>query len=277
MTRHAVVTGSSKGIGRAIAEALLTEGWTVLGVSRTYPKGAREWPGDFRWLHADLSTGYCLEHLAQSIPEGRLDALIHCAAEQGPVGPLVPLDGKLSREMIHAWHQSVKTNLLSAYDVVRLCLPALRQSEDGRILLFAGGGAFNSRPGYAAYAVAKAGVVSLASTLAEEERGRVTVNTVSPGFVPTPMTGYVEGPSTEKDRAVACVLRLLSPMTRGLTGKTVSAEYDAWQHITPENVESLNDSLLGERHRYKIAMGELAYDDVIRAREFLRHTQTVTA
>lgn len=250
MNRHALVTGASTGIGRAVAEALLADGWTVLGVSRTYPKGGMQ--GDFRWLHADLSTGYCVEHIGKSIPDNRLDALIHCAAQQGPVGPLVPASGYLSVDDIHTWHTAIRTNLVGAYDVVRLCLPALRRSEDGRILLFAGGGAFNGRPGYSAYAAAKAGVVSLASTLAEEERGSVTVNTVSPGYVGTRMTEGEDRPSDEKDRAVACVKHLLSPMTRGLTGATISAEWDDWHRITPDIVENLNDSRLGKRHRYLI-------------------------
>ena len=90
---------------------------------------------DFRWQHADRSTGYCLEHLGKMIPDNRLDALIHCAADQGPVGPLVPVDRSPTVDEIHAWHTAIKTNLVSTYDVVRLCLPALRRSEDGRILL----------------------------------------------------------------------------------------------------------------------------------------------
>ena len=133
---------------------------------------------------------------------------------------------------------------------------ALRQSDDGRILLFAGGGAFNGRPDYSAYAVAKAGVVSLMETLAAEEQ-RVTVNCVSPGRVSTPMIGCPDAPSPEKDRAVACVMHLLSDQTQGLTGSTISAEYDQWDCITQENVESINDSLLGKRHRYRIVVREL--------------------
>lgn len=253
--KHAVVTGCSSGIGRAVAQALLADGWVVLGVSRTYPKGGMQ--GDFRWLHADLSTGYCVEHIAKSVPDNRLDALIHCAADQGPVGPLVPSSGYLSVDDIHRWHTAIRTNLVGTYDVVRLCLPSLRRSEDGRVLLFAGGGAFNPRPKHSAYAAAKAGVVSLMETLAEEE-DRVSVNCVSPGWVPTPMTVGEDFPSDQKDRAVACVRHLLSPETKGLTGKTISAEYDTWAAITPDNVESINDSLLGCRHRYKVAIPEPA-------------------
>ena len=249
MTRRALVTGVSSGIGKAITRALLADGWSVIGLSRGYPKGLDApvgyGAGEFVWLHGNLTTGYKLSWLVEYVEHG-LDALIHCGAEQGPVGSFLETDG-------YDWELCIQTNLIGTTRVLRGALPKLLKSPDGRVLLFAGGGAFNPRPEHTAYAASKAGVVSLMETLAAELTDTsVTVNCVSPGFVPTPMTGHTDGGSHEMDRAVACVMYLLSPAARGLTGKTISAEYDAWQTIHPASVPHLNASAMGTRSRVKI-------------------------
>lgn len=252
--RRALVTGASSGIGLAVARMLLADGWAVLGASRTQAPIRHE---RFRWAMADVSLGYQAERLHRFLHGGPLDALVHCAATQGPVGPLEDADAV-------AWLGCVRTNLVGAFHVVKTALSYLHESDDGRILLFAGGGAFNPRPNYSAYAASKAGVVGLMETLAEELNGTtVTANCVSPGFVPTPIHAasleagpgvigqdvyaHVEQKMAEDDgtaleRAVACVRHLLSEEARGLTGKTVSAEWDDWRAIGLLNVEGLNDS-----------------------------------
>jgi 3-oxoacyl-[acyl-carrier protein] reductase len=238
---RALVTGASSGIGRAVAEQLLDDGWDVLGLSRTYPKGMLAYER-FSWHHGDLLTGYGVNHLRHRLVEG-LDAVVHAAAVQGPIGPLVetkPQD----------WLDCIRVNLIGTYRVVSLALPFLQQSEDGRLLLFSGGGAFNARPEYSAYAVAKAGVVSLMESLAAEMGDTVAVNCVSPGYVPTPMNGHPDAPSAEKDRAVACVMHLLSPETQGLTGRTISAEYDGWASLNQQTIPLIGK--MGTRHRHKV-------------------------
>jgi NAD(P)-dependent dehydrogenase (short-subunit alcohol dehydrogenase family) len=245
--KRALVTGCSRGIGRAITEALLADGWEVVGLSRTCPPIKHP---AFGWHHADLSSGYAV-HTSSYLCEPSLDALIHCAADQGPVAPFAGDPGHLGR-YAH-WLSCVRTNLFGTYYALDLAMPYLLKSDDGRALLFAGGGAFNPRPNYSAYAAAKAGVVGLMETVSAELEGTsVTVNCVSPGRVPTPMLGLPDQGSPEMDRVLACVRHLLSPAAKGLTGKTVSAEYDEWAAIRPETVASLNDSVMGTRHRYKI-------------------------
>lgn len=242
MTRRALVTGASHGIGRAVAAMLLAEGWEVVGVSRRLCDldGVRAYT-------LDVSLPHQVERLSW-LCAPRLDAVVHAAAIQGPVGPL-------EDALPSAWLEAVRVNLLGAYHVARVTLPLLRQSDDARLLLFAGGGAFNARPEYSAYAVSKAGVVSLMETLAAELRhSTVTVNCVSPGFVPTGIDprAPATNDSGQMARAVACVRHLLSPQARGLMGRTVSAEYDAWDQITPQTVASVNASVQGTRHRYPI-------------------------
>lgn len=248
--KTALVTGASSGIGKAVTLALLDQGWTVYGLSRTDPGIDHD---RFMRLYADLYLPSEVDLAGRWLQRPGLDAVVHCAAVQGPVGPL--RDSEPSE-----WQACIQVNLVGAYELVRATLPALerraQQTGDSRILLFSGGGSFSPRPDYSAYAVAKAGVVSLMETLAVELDGSgITVNCVAPGFVPTPMTGHEEdGPSPEKEQAVACVLRLLAPQTRGLTGKTISAPYDDWESINPLTVDGLNASPQGTRTRTLVSI-----------------------
>lgn len=262
--KRALVSGCSRGIGRAVTLALLKDGWWVLGLSRSAPDFYRDspWTNDvkdirFVWESCDLQyENRTLFPLHRFAP---LDALVHCAAVRGPVGE--PLNVERG-----AFEDCIGTNLIGTFHALQIALPHLRKSDDGRALLFAGGGAFNPLPGYSAYAASKAGVVSLMETVAAElEQTRVTVNCISPGYVPTSMTEGEDRPSPQMDRAVACVLHMLGPATTGLTGKSISAEYDDWALIGPENVESLNLSNLGTRHRYLIRIGDEQKNGMYRA------------
>lgn len=241
--RRALVTGASRGIGLAVARALLDDGWHVAGLARTRP--AIVHPA-FAWLEADLAEPPC-RHADLGAD---IDAVVHCAA----VRPYGALDADPE-----AWAHAIRVNLLGAYHVARLALPGLRASEDGRLLLFSGGGAFGPAPGYSAYAASKAGVVALAETLAAEEAGRVAVNCVAPGFVATgihrgtPEAGRPDD-GAALSRVVACVRHLLGPATRGLTGRTISAVHDDWQALSAETVPAVMAGAMGTRDRHKIAL-----------------------
>jgi NAD(P)-dependent dehydrogenase (short-subunit alcohol dehydrogenase family) len=276
VNRHALVTGCSRGIGLAVTEALLGDGWRVYGAARTAP--TIDHPA-FRYVETDVAALESVERLATTIQadlDGRpLDAVIHCAVVQDPVGPLEETDPP-------AWAQAIQIGLIGSYNVVRLLLPQLHGSRDGRILLFAGGGAFSPRARFSAYACAKAGVVRLAETLAEELSGStVTVNCVAPGFVPTPIHETtlragrrLAGPEYDRvirdvayddgsrlARVVACIRHLLSPSTRGLSGKTVAAQFDDWEHLTPFTIPELMASDLWTARRVNelpTAQGERA-------------------
>lgn len=243
--KRAVVTGCSRGIGRAVAEMLMDEGWFVIGMSRTKPVGFTR--GPFVWYETDVRRPRMIEAIRVSI-----DALIHCAAVRGP-------HDRLEDAGAVAWRETIETNLMGTYAVVRKMLPGLRVAPEGRILLFSGGGAFDPSPGYSAYAVAKAGVVSLMETLAVEMRtSAITVNCVAPGFVATdihrgtPDEGRLDGGAMAN--VVDCVRHLLSPQTRGLTGKTISAQHDDWASLSALTIEAVNASPMGTRTRHKLQL-----------------------
>lgn len=243
--RRALVTGVSRGIGLEVARMLLSEGWSVYGVSRTASPLCGT-PG-FWGFERDVAQFKQMPMWAAHRP---LDALVHCAAIQGPAGPL-------EANTPTAWAKTVMTNLVGTSRVVQTCLPWLHRSDDARVLLFSGGGAFNPRPNHSAYAASKAGVVSLMETLADELRhSTVAVNCVAPGYVPT----AIHGPDARPDggeamrEAVACVRHLLSPAAYGLSGKTISAPHDAWRDINPMTVARVNASVMGTRSRHPIAL-----------------------
>ena len=250
----ALVTGASSGIGLAVARALMFDGYEVLGLSRTRPP-IRE--GGFIWIRGDVADRSTGQALGALLDGQSLDALVHCVGTQEPVGAFEDADAD-------AWEQAVCVNLLGAARVVRAALPALTRGHDARVLLLAGGGAFNPRPQFSAYATSKAGVVSLMETLADELAGRVAVNCVSPGCVPTPIHAPLAaaGLAVPEDdggaalrRAVDCIRHLLGPEAKGLTGKSVSAVHDDWRSIRADMAPAINDSAVWTRTRVSAREG----------------------
>ncbi|MFP3462740.1 SDR family oxidoreductase [Arthrobacter globiformis] len=168
---HAVVTGCSSGIGKAIAEWLLADGWTVTGLSRSETSLG---PG-FRWLHADLSDPASLAETAAGIDTA--DALVHAAGYQrtGPLGELDP-EALAGMFAVHVGAASALAN-----EVVP------RMPDGGRVLLI-GSRTSTGAAGKSQYAATKAALMGMGRTWAQELAPRgITVNVLSPGPTDTPM------------------------------------------------------------------------------------------
>jgi len=172
----AVVTGASRGIGRAICERLAREGWRVIGLSRTPPAG--DFPGD--WLRVDLAD-----------PAATREAFARIAAQEAPLGfvhdagifRFAPADA-IDLEDLRLMH---RVHVEAAVEGLRAFVPAMRARGFGRVVLI-GSRAALGKPGRAAYGATKAALVGLARTAALELAPfGITVNVVAPGPIDTDM------------------------------------------------------------------------------------------
>ncbi|MFT3916891.1 MAG: SDR family NAD(P)-dependent oxidoreductase [Anaeromyxobacteraceae bacterium] len=190
----AVVTGagSAAGIGFAAAALLAERGWAVALSSTTERIHARVRAlaargADVAGAVADLRDPRSARALVELALErfGRLDAVVNNAG-MGRVGApeVVKPFAALALE---AWRESLETNLLTAVNVTRAALPALRRSGAGRVVNVASvTGPLVSNPGESPYAAGKAALVGLTHTLALElARAGVTANAVAPGWIAT--------------------------------------------------------------------------------------------
>jgi NAD(P)-dependent dehydrogenase (short-subunit alcohol dehydrogenase family) len=186
----ALVTGASRGIGRAAAIALGAAGAHVVALART--TGALEEVDDaIRKAGGEAATLVplnirdfaALDRLGLTIHErwGRLDAFLGNAGSLGVLTPVSHLDPKVFQELI-------EVNVTANYRLIRSLDPLLRQSEAGRVLFVSSGAARKHTPFWGGYGLAKAALESLALTYAAEcATTAVRVNLLNPGAMRTAM------------------------------------------------------------------------------------------
>ena len=185
----ALVTGASKGIGRAAAIALGKAGAHVICLARTVggleevDDEIRKAGGSATLVPLSLKDVTGIDRLGASIFErwGRLDALLGNAGVLGVLTPLSHLDPKV-------FDQLIEINVTANWRLIRAMDPLLRQSEAGRALFVTSGAARKHTPFWGGYAMSKAALESLALTYAAECKGtNVRVNLFNPGPVRTAM------------------------------------------------------------------------------------------
>ena len=187
--RIAVVTGASRGIGSAVAEAFAAAGAHVYAVARgrealeALAERIGAAGGAATMAPLDLADGRAIDRLGGAVAErhGRLDILVGNAAFLGalsPVGHIRP----------HDWERVVDISLSGNWRLLRAFDALLRSSDAGRVVFVTSGVARRPRAYWGAYAAAKAGLETLARVYAEEVRKTpVRVNLVDPGVVRTAM------------------------------------------------------------------------------------------
>ncbi len=185
----ALVTGASRGIGRAIALRLGAAGATVIGTA-TSEEGAQA-ISEVLAEHNIAGAGVCLN----VTDPASIDAVLKAVTEQFGA-PLVLVnnagitkDNLLMRMKDEEWDDVINTNLSSIYRMSKVCMRAMTKARFGRIINISSVVGSMGNAGQANYAAAKAGLEGFTRALARELGSRnITVNAVAPGFIDTDMT-----------------------------------------------------------------------------------------
>jgi NAD(P)-dependent dehydrogenase (short-subunit alcohol dehydrogenase family) len=187
--RIALITGASRGIGAAVAEAYAREGAHLILVARTVG-GLEETDdrvkaagGSATLVPLDLTDYPAIDRLGASIFERwkKLDVLV---ANHGSLGVLTPI-AMYEPKM---WDEVMAVNLSSCHRLIRSLDPLLRQSDAGRAIFLTSGAAVGERPNWGAYAVSKAGLEAMVRSYAGETRKtKLRVNLLNPGGTRTKM------------------------------------------------------------------------------------------
>jgi 3-oxoacyl-[acyl-carrier protein] reductase len=260
--RVAIVTGAGRGIGRAIAIELASQGAQIVAVSRTLTEISetvqliQEKDGQAMAVKTNVADHEAVVELVDDVLKhhGRIDILVNNAGIQGPIGPLVTNDWR-------AWQQNIQVNLFGTFNCCQGVLPTMINQRAGKIINLSGGGATAPRPNFSAYSASKAAIVRLTETLSEEVREHnIQVNAVAPGAVNTRMleevlkVGDVAGVEhaaavkrkrdggTSLELAARLVTFLASDASTSLTGKLIAAPYDDWTAWDDETMINLSSS-----------------------------------
>lgn len=251
VNRHAIVTGASKGLGRAVVDRLASEGWRVSFGARSvhelemlYHELAKM-GAECAFHQLDVSDPSSVDTFFESAVDafGAPSAVVHSAGVYGAFGDSQTVD-------FDAWSATISVNLVGTFLVSRRAISVMLGAGDGRIVVLSGGGATSPMPNISAYAASKAGVVRLVESLALEVEGAgISINAVAPGLMATDMldqvlaagrdvigAAYFDRMQDAKNRgedsmpdALDLISFLASTTMPGLTGRLISAKWDDWR------------------------------------------------
>ncbi|MDD3517050.1 MAG: 3-oxoacyl-ACP reductase FabG [Chromatiales bacterium] len=231
----ALVTGASRGIGKAIALTLAQRGATVVGTATT--ESGAEAIGKYlsegghhgRGMMLNVTDGESVEAVVKQI-EADLGAVTILVNNAG-----ITRDNLLMRMKDEEWNDILDTNLTSIYRVTKACLRAMMKARKGRIVNISSVVGASGNAGQTNYAAAKAGMFGFTKSLAREVGSRgITVNAVAPGFIDTDMTRGL--PDAQRDALLgqiplgrlgrpeeiaAAVAFLASPEAAYISGETL--------------------------------------------------------
>ncbi|MEK9180185.1 MAG: SDR family oxidoreductase [Patescibacteria group bacterium] len=258
--KTALITGGSRGIGLAVAQAFLREGARVMLAARSEEellKAKKEFKKDFANIEtyrADISLPRDVTALVKDTIGmfGEPAILVNAAGIFGPIGELESID-------FDAWKKTFEINVFGMFNMIQAVAPFMRKSGYGKIINFGGGGDGPS-PRFSAYSASKGAVARLTETIAAELKDdHIDVNAVAPGPVNTKFLDDAlaageaavgaeqykkllrqkeEGGTPPELAAELCVF-LASSASDGLTGKIVSAKWDDWKNWDRKKIEAI--------------------------------------
>ena len=232
MTKTALVTGGTRGIGRAISLALKEAGYTVAANYAGNDEAARALTDEtgiatFKWSVADADA--CADGIRQVESEvGPVDFLINNAG--------ITRDGFMHKMSVDHWQAVIETNLSSLFYMTKPVLDGMRERGFGRVVNISSINGQAGQLGQTNYSAAKAGVHGFTKALAQEvARKGITVNTIAPGYINTDMVAAVPekvlesiiakipvGRLGEAEEIAQAVLFLCGPNSGFITGSCLS-------------------------------------------------------
>lgn len=233
MGKNAIVTGGTRGIGRAIAEALKASGHTVAVTYAGNDEAAKACEGDlgvkaFKWDVGEYDA--CKAGVAEiEKAQGPTDILVNNAG--------ITRDGMFHKIGPEQWSEVIKADLDSVFNMTHQVFPGMRERGFGRIVNISSINGQKGQMGQTNYSAAKAGMLGFTRALAQEGAFKgVTVNAVAPGYIATDMVGGMSddviqkitaqipvGRLGEADEIGRCVAFLADENAGFITGAVISA------------------------------------------------------
>lgn len=234
MTRVALVTGGTRGIGAAISKALKDAGFSVAANYAGNDEAANKFKAEtgipvFKWSVADYDA--CSAGIAQVETDlGPIDVLVNNAG--------ITRDSMFHRMTREQWHEVIDTNLNGLFNMTHPVYPGMRERGFGRIINISSINGQKGQAGQLNYSASKAGDIGFTKALAQEGAFKgVTVNAVCPGYIGTEMVRAVPekvlnekilpfipvGRLGEPEEIARCVAFLASDDSGFITGATISA------------------------------------------------------
>lgn len=258
-----IITGGSRGIGRAVAALFAHEGAKVMLAARSAEELAAakesiaDGSGEVETFVADVSNKEDVKNLAKETVSkfGTVDVLVNAAGIYGAIGPAASVD-------FEKWKQTFAVNIFGTFNTIQEMLPIFIKKKAGKIINFSGGGD-GPLPNFSAYSSSKTAVVRLTETLAEELKGQgIMMNAIAPGPVNTQILEDAlsageelvgkemyakikkqkEDGGVSPEKAAELCLFLASDESNGLSGRLVSAVWDDWKSWDADKIKEIMGS-----------------------------------
>jgi NAD(P)-dependent dehydrogenase (short-subunit alcohol dehydrogenase family) len=259
-----IITGASRGLGKAFAEKFWSAGWNLVLVSRDIADLNRLTNSfeiknnqEIFCFSVDLSKPHEVMNFTENVKliKKNLKVIINNAAIHGPIGPI-------STGSSQDWQDTIQVNFLSPVLICKDLIDFMSDPEGGAIINISGGGATSPRINFSAYASSKTALVRFSETLSLELINKnIRVNCISPGAMRTQLleellikgsslVGDKEFESAQKvlstggaslESVAELALFLASDDSNGITGKLISAQWDDWRDF-PNHLKELNSS-----------------------------------
>lgn len=235
----ALITGASRGIGRAMAQKFAQEGATVaftylssVEKGQALEEELRTFGGQAKGYRSDASDHKAAEELVNQVVAdfGKLDVLINNAG--------ITKDGLLMRMSEEQWDAVINVNLKSVFNLTKAAIKPMMKAKAGSIINLTSVVGIRGNAGQANYAASKAGIIGFTKSVALELGSRnIRSNAIAPGFIETEMTGEINEKALEEwkqqipmkrggqpDEVADCAVFLASDLSRYITGQVLQVD-----------------------------------------------------